>query len=48
MKEIEIYWTDLTEEAQKRIRETLDMDENENGNWDLIPMTTLMFEDEEM
>lgn len=46
MKEIEIYWYDLTEKKQREIREALNMDNDDNGNWDVFPMTTLMFEDE--
>ena len=46
MKEIEIYWNDLTEKKQREIRNELNMDTNDNGNWDVIPMATMMIEDE--
>ena len=46
-KEIELYWNDLTSEAQNHIREVLHMDADDNGNWDVIPMTVLGFEDED-
>ena len=46
MKEIEIYWNDLTEKKQKEIREELNMDADDNGNWDIFPMATMMIEDE--
>ena len=44
MKTIEIYWNDLTEQAQNEIREQLNMEPDENGNWDVIPMATLDIE----
>ena len=46
MKEIEIYWNDLTKEKQQEIRNELNMDTNDNGNWDVIPMATMMIEGE--
>ena len=46
MIKINIYWTDLTKEAQDSIREVLNMDADDNGNWDVIPMATLVFEEE--
>jgi len=42
---IEIYWDDLTEKAQNEIRKALNMDEDENGNWDVIPLATVDFEE---
>jgi len=45
MKTIRIYWDDLTEEAQDGIRELLGMDEDDNGNWDVIPMAIIEIED---
>lgn len=44
---IEIYWDDLTEKAQDDIREALHMEPDENGNWDVIPMATLEFEEDD-
>ena len=44
MKTIEIYWQDLTAEKQAEIFETLG---GENGNYDVFPIATLEFEDEE-
>lgn len=44
---IEIYWNDLTEKAQQEIREALNMEPDENRNWDVIPMATLEFEEED-
>lgn len=45
MKQIKIYWQDLTEKAQKDI---LDMfgEKEEFMNWDVIPMATIDIEDE--
>ena len=44
MKTIEIYWQDLTAEKQAEIFEILG---GENGNYDVFPIATLEFEDEE-
>ena len=44
MATIEIYWDDLTSEKQQEIFEALD---GENGNYDVFPIVTLEFEDEE-
>ena len=41
---IEIYWDDLTEKKQQEIREELDMDEDDNGNWDIIPLASMEVE----
>ena len=43
---IEIYWDDLTVGKQKEIREELNMESDDNGNWDVFPIATLDFEDE--
>ena len=43
---IEIYWNDLTETTQKEIQKALGMDASDNGNWDVIPLATLEFEEE--
>lgn len=44
MATIEIYWDDLTFEKQQEIFEALG---GENGNYDVFPIVTLEFEDEE-
>ena len=44
MVTIEIYWDDLTPEKQQEIFEALG---GENGNYDVFPIVTLEFEDEE-
>ena len=41
---IEIYWDDLTEEKQNEIRKMLNMDSDDNGNWDIIPMASMEIE----
>lgn len=43
MKTIEIYLQDLTAEKQAEILKTL----GDNGNYDVFPIATLEFEDEE-
>ena len=44
MLTIEIYWDDLTSEKQQEIRELLNLEPNDNNNWDLIPITTIEIE----
>lgn len=46
MIEFSLYWDDLTEDCQKRLQQTLSLEEDDNNNWDLIPITTLMWEEE--
>ena len=46
MKEIEIYWTDLTEKAQNEIRKMLNLEPNDDNNWSFIPMATINIEEE--
>ena len=46
MINIEIFWNDLTKEKQDEIREALNMDANDNGNWDVFPIATLDVEEE--
>lgn len=46
MIEIEIYWDDLTEAKQNEIKKALKMSENDNGNWDVIPISILNFNEE--
>lgn len=41
---IEIYWYDLTEKKQQEIREELNMDSDDNGNWDIIPLASMEVE----
>lgn len=45
MIEIELYWDDLTPAIQNRIRRELNMDNDDNGNWDVFPIATLSFEE---
>ncbi len=42
-KHFEIFWDDLTPEAQKRLYEFLG---GENGNYDVFPIATIEQEDE--
>lgn len=42
MKTIEIFWDDLTPEKQKELFEAF----GDNGNWDVIPITTINVEEE--
>lgn len=42
LKTIEFYWNDLTEKKQKELLEIF----GENGNWDVIPIATMDYEDD--
>jgi len=44
-KAFEIYYDDLTEEAQKRLCETFSTSEGEE-NWEVIPLSIIEREDE--
>lgn len=44
MKTFEIYWQDLSLDAQRRLYDFLG---GENGNYDVFPIATLEIEDEE-
>jgi len=41
----EIYWDDLTEQAQERFRNTMSINPDES-NWDIYPMATMEIEKE--
>ena len=43
MKTIEIFFDDLTKEKQAEILDTL----GDNGNFDVVPIATIEFEEEE-
>ena len=44
---IEFFWDDLTKKKQDEIRKDLGMDEDDNGNWDVIPMGMMEVEFDE-
>lgn len=44
---IDIYWKDLTEQAQKEIKEVLGYDPVKECNWDVFPMVSLDIEENE-
>ena len=46
MKKFEIFWTDLTEECQKRFAEFLKLEEGDDGNYTYIPITSFEIEEE--
>ena len=43
---MEIYFDDLTEEAQKRLLECAGVEKPEDMNWDVFPITVIEFEGE--
>ena len=45
MKEFNLYFTDLNEEAQALLLETVEAERMEEMNWDLFPIVILEFED---
>lgn len=47
MKEIEIYFNDLTEEAQKQLLEVAGVKTPEEANWDIFPITSIIIGEEE-
>ena len=49
MNEFEIYFSDLNEEAQKRLLKAVNAKSASEMNWDMniVPLATLMFEEEE-
>lgn len=46
MIKIEFFWNDLTKEKQEEIRKALNMDQKDNGNWDVIPIASLYVEED--
>ncbi len=47
MQSIEIYFYDLTPAAQKKVLDAAGMADPTEGNWDILPLTTLEFETED-
>jgi len=46
-KTFELYFTDLTEEAQKELLEKAGVESPEDMNWDTFPITTIEFEEDD-
>ena len=46
VKTFEIFWNDLTNDCQQRIQEFLNMDEDDNGNYDVFPLATFEVEED--
>lgn len=47
MAQFELYFTDLTEQAQKEILKKAGLQSPEDANWDCFPITTVDFETED-
>ena len=47
MKEFEIYFNDLTEEAQKELLSFMGISGSSEMNWDVFPITTITKEEDE-
>ena len=45
MNTFELYFSDLTEEAQKEILEKAGIKTPQEANWDVFPITEVSFED---
>ena len=46
-KTFEIFWDDLTEECQDRLRDLLDLEPDDDNNWEFIPIASFEFEFED-
>lgn len=47
MAQFELYFSDLTEHAQQVFLKTAGLKSAEEGNYDVFPITTIEFEEEE-
>ena len=47
MQSIDIYFYDLTTEAQQKVLGAAGMKDPAEGNWDVLPLTSLEFETED-
>lgn len=47
MKSVEIYFRDLTEEAQKEVLAAAGVQDPSDMNWEFFPITILDFEEDE-
>lgn len=47
MGSFELYFSDLTEEAQQNILECVGVESAEDMNWDVFPITEIEFDDNE-
>jgi len=45
-KEIEIYFNDLTEDAQARVMAGMGISDSADGNFEIAPLTILDFEED--
>ena len=45
MEQFELYFDDLTEQAQERLCKCAGIENPEDANWDCIPITTIEFEE---
>lgn len=41
-----LHWNDLTKEAQNKLQKLLNLDKNDNNNWDVFPFTMFEFDKE--
>lgn len=47
MTSVQIFFNDLTPEAQERVLEAAGLSSAEEANWDVIPLAVLDYEEEE-
>lgn len=47
LKMVEIFWEDLTKEAQKKVTEVLGISDPREYNWDVFPLAIVTKEEEE-
>ena len=48
MKTVEIYFSDLTEEKQKEVLETMNMKDESEGNFEISPLAMIDIAEEEI
>lgn len=47
MPEFELFFYDLNEDAQNRLLEAMNLEEEENGNFDISPIAVLEFTEDD-
>lgn len=45
MKTVELYYDDLNEKGKEKIQKAIGCTSTEEGNWDVIPLATIDFEE---
>ena len=48
MSQVDIYFSDLKPEAQQRVLSAAGYKDPKEGNWDVLPLTQLGFDDDDL